>query len=394
MTDELERELRTALAEHIQEVPTGPVVERLAQVDYQPRTRPRVAWLPAWMPVWPAVSGGAAVLVAAAVVVAIVSLSSGTTAALAGWTAVPARVTKASSAAARKACGNIASKHVLAAESRGPFVAIVFVRSGATWQCITRGSRVIIRNQMTQFPQLSATVPAGKITQPSLAYGFEQQIFHTRTGPAALVSLIGAAGKRVTGIRFVLADRKRVSATVQDGWYEAWWPTTLVAGSAVKVEVTTQSGTRSSTIPARPLSAVGPLSAIGPLTHGDSVFAPVLKPTSPTARTIKRVHVAKHTKGCLTHQWLSRGNNLVIRQGPGRNFPPATNAAFPNGEQFSKGEHFHGLCTGSGWLFVSDNGKRPVGYVNQATATSHNAPTTTSPTPTTPTTLSRTTTTG
>lgn len=285
MTDLIEDELRAAFEHKAHELPAE-VTTRLNAFPYHPGAG-RLAR-------WPALATGLAAA-AAVVVIAIVSLSSGTTAAVAGWTAVPARVSGASLSAARKACGNVAGTQVLAAESRGPFVAIVFTRNGAPWQCITRGPRVLLK-QTTRYPaRLYATVPAGKITAPSIvqhAYGAvakrrlvalnktEGQLFRDRrhhrshfqrdvretakldkeiegikTGPKALISLTGTAGKGVIGVQFVLADGKTVSATVQDGWYEAWWPgsTKQAATYAVRAEVTTLSGTRSSKMAYGPL---------------------------------------------------------------------------------------------------------------------------------------------
>lgn len=313
----IDRAARAALEDEIDAAGRSP--RTTARRSSRTRVHSRIGRPRLLLERWPLLTAGLAAVVAA-VVVAIVSLSSGTPAAVAGWTAVPARVSETSSAVARKACGNIASTQVLAAESRGPFVAIVFARAGAPWQCITRGSRVLL-SQTTRYPaRLYAAVPAGKITVPSLvqhAYGtaakrriaelnraedrlfrdrthhhshferdvretarLEKQIAAAKTGPEALISLTGTTGKGVTGVRFVLADGKTVSATVQDGWYEAWWPgsTRAAATYAVRVEVTTSSGTQSSKM------------AYGPLIEGAgskrcaaaapcAVFAPtVLKP--------------------------------------------------------------------------------------------------------------------
>lgn len=278
MSDLIEDELRAAFEHKARELPAE-VNTRLNAFPYPQAGRRPVRWQ--------LLTTGLAAAVAV-VVVAVVSLSSGTTVALAGWTAVPARVSGASLAAAREACENVKSTQVLAAESRGPFVAIVFIRAAAPWQCITRGSRVLLK-QTTRYPaRLYSTVPAGKITTPSLvqhAYAasakrrivelnkaegrilrdrrhhrshFQRDVRETaklgreieavRTGPKALISLTGTAGKGVTGIQFVLADGQTVSATVQDGWYEAWWPgsSNEAATYAVGVKVTTLSGTRSS----------------------------------------------------------------------------------------------------------------------------------------------------
>lgn len=309
MNDLTERELHTAFDAKVGFV-SPEVTGRLTAFDYRPRKRSVsvVAKLGA------VASTGTAAIVAA--VIAIISLSSDTTAAFAGWTAVPAQVAGPALARALRACGDATDTRVLAAESRGPFVAIVFVRANAPWQCISRGPQVLLK-QTTRYPaRLYSTPPAGKITEPSQtnhAYepsarrriaelnAADERLFHDRmthhahsqqdirksskldneigaieTGPQALITLTGTAGRTVTAVRFVLADGKTVSATVQDGWYEAWWPGSSKRGGAqpVRVEVTTPSGTRSSPIAYGPFQRVGPkLCMVGARC---SVYAPTI----------------------------------------------------------------------------------------------------------------------
>jgi len=272
MSDVIEEQLREAFAARV-ETAAPRIVDRLSSVDFQPRrTRLRLFTKIA-------AAGG---LITAGGVTAVLALASGTPEAFAGWTATPARVSEPSLASARQTCGIAPSTPVLAAESRGPFVSIVFVRGNDPWQCITRGSTALMQ-ETTQYPaRLYQAVPAGKITAPSLAmqaYGgaakrriaaltraedllfrrneagaetakLDDQIEAVKTGPEALISLTGTAARDVTAVRFVLADGKTVSATVQGGWYEAWWPGSSKPGGAdaVRVEVTTHSGTRSAKI--------------------------------------------------------------------------------------------------------------------------------------------------
>ena len=50
----------------------------------------------------------------------------------------------------------------------------------------------------------------------------------------------GRTGAGVTAVTFDLSDGTSVRATVESGWYMAWWPG---AATATKAEVTTSSGT-------------------------------------------------------------------------------------------------------------------------------------------------------
>ena len=54
----------------------------------------------------------------------------------------------------------------------------------------------------------------------------------------------GRAGSRISAVEFEFADRSAVKATVQNGWYFAWWP-----GDAWPTTVTTTTGTKKTTSP-------------------------------------------------------------------------------------------------------------------------------------------------
>ncbi|HEX3618078.1 MAG TPA: hypothetical protein VHU61_16160 [Solirubrobacteraceae bacterium] len=300
--NQLEQDLRAAYAQK-----TGSISpERGARIrahDFHPRqSRLRR---------WPTI-GVSATAVAAGAAAAIVLVSAGPTPALAGWTATPASVSAGPLTQARKVCGDVPATGVLTSESRGPFVAIVFDREDAPWQCITRGSKELMR-QTTQYPaRLYETAPAGKITTPSLerqAYTasalrevsklnaaetrlihhwnaaqdrfqiskLDTEIGHVLTGPDALTAFTGRAGSGVTAVTFILASGQRVSAVVQNGWYEAWWPGSAVAGAAdaVKVSVRTVSGTRTSQMQYGPVLDLGHSKTCASR-GGCTVFAPTV----------------------------------------------------------------------------------------------------------------------
>ena len=289
MSDVTEPQLRAAFQAKVGVV-SPEVARRLGEFDYRARegrtfTGVRLGVL---------ASAGSAVI--GALIVVIVALSSGATSAFAGWTAVPARVSTAALTQARTVCGDVPSTSVLAAEDRGPFVAIVFDRGGAPWQCITRGARVLLK-QTTEFPaRLYTTTQADRISTPSLifeVYGHaakrklaglkdaEARLIHTpglrskhlaqfsaemsrlddkiaaiNTGPQSLIGVTGTAGPGVSEVKFIRTDRTIVSATVQHGWYEAWWPGSSTPGGAdaARVRITTKTGTRSSKIAYGPIA--------------------------------------------------------------------------------------------------------------------------------------------
>lgn len=270
MSDVIEQELREAFAARVETVAPR-IIDRLAARDLKPsRLRRRLF----------AKLGAAGGLIMAGGVVAVLTLASGTPAAFAGWTAVPSGVTAAALSTARQACGITSGMRVLAGESRGPFVSLVFVRRNDPWQCITRGSMALMKTT-TEYPaRLYEPLPADKITTPSLALqaytaaakrklavlelreqrlihkhdippisNLDNQIYAIKTGPDGLISVTGTAGKGVRAVRFVLADGTTVSATVQGGWYEAWWPGAKHgAANAARVELTTAAGTASTKV--------------------------------------------------------------------------------------------------------------------------------------------------
>ena len=272
MSDLIEQELHEAFSAQV-DVVAPRIVDRLSRVDFQPRPtrRRRLAKIGA-------VSG----LVTTGAVASGLVLGSGTPEAFAGWTAVPAGVSEASLVTARRACGIAPAAPVLAAESRGPFVAVVFIHRNNPWQCITRGNTALMKTTTVYPAGLYEPLPADKITTPSLAftaytasakrriaaltaaedrlfskheagpatYKIDNQIYAIKTGHDGLLSVTGTAGKGVKAVRFILADGEIVTATVQDGWYEAWWPGSAKPGGAkaLRVKLTTRAGARSTGI--------------------------------------------------------------------------------------------------------------------------------------------------
>jgi hypothetical protein len=260
------------------------VGERLRAFDYHPRRR-RV---PAF-----ATFGAVGATITAAIAAAVVLLLSGTPVAFAGWTATPTPPTAGALVAARAACGGMSAGDVLAAEARGPYTALTFTRDDKRWQCIVTGSHVVLKVS-TRYPtQAYASAPAGKVMLPVItqqAFGnatgririlnnrYQQvasdapdpqavkranellsEIAAAESGPDTLSAAVGIAGPGVRAVSFVLADGDRIHATVNNGWYVAWWPGATDPGGATtaRIAVTTASGTRSSVVPAPPKLDVG-----------------------------------------------------------------------------------------------------------------------------------------
>ena len=120
-------------------------------------------------------SAGASAL-AAVFVIAVVLLSSGTTAAFAGWTAAPSQPTARQLTVARAVCGNVPATALIAAEARGPYVAIAYTRDGRPWQCLTHRSTRLL-NRSTQYPP-------GEVIKPRAASIYLPSIHHAVVGAA------------------------------------------------------------------------------------------------------------------------------------------------------------------------------------------------------------------
>ena len=105
MTDALEQELRAALAERAAAMHADDASERLQRIDYDGGSRWRHR-IPSRLPPWPALGAAAAALVAG-IFTFIVLLSSGTTAAYAGWSAVPTTPSAPALAAAKASCKRV-----------------------------------------------------------------------------------------------------------------------------------------------------------------------------------------------------------------------------------------------------------------------------------------------
>ena len=206
MNQQFESDLRAVLRERAGTVP-GTAAARVARVDYRPRTR-RLR---------PPVALGATALAAAAAgaVALIVSLGAGTSSAFAGWTPTPTKAPPAQLAAAAAGCAGspTADAPLKLTDTRGPFTFSIYADSQSSATCIKGPSNTAVHASGSSSP---VRVPDDRILLTPAHVGSYQ-------GPA--FSLIdGRTGAGVSGVTLILADGTTVQATVDNGWYLAWWP--------------------------------------------------------------------------------------------------------------------------------------------------------------------------
>jgi hypothetical protein len=246
MTEQLESQLRQALAERAADVPRD-AGDRLRQVDYRPRTRN----------VRPPVAAGVLVAAGAAVAtVALVGLGTNTQEAFAGWSPTPTQPQRGQLAAAEAACQNqsITSRGVrpvgatalpknapppttidpgalkpALTDTRGPFTFVILAGDHGSESCITGPS---FTSRSVTATSGSTSVPAGKVVLSSTHLTTQEN--------QAFTFAEGHTGSDVSGVTLVLDGSTKVKASVANGWFVAWWPGSHNVTSAL---VTTPSGT-------------------------------------------------------------------------------------------------------------------------------------------------------
>jgi hypothetical protein len=256
MDSQLEHELRLALAARAAELPSD-ASSRLLAADYRPRSglqRPVLA------------AGGAATVAGALVTVLLVGLGTGTPRAFAGWSATPtahggnqarkaqeaclsrlptsARIEHAQETASgphkpwRIAPITAGSWHVVVVDTRGPYTMILFeaAHGAAELSCFS--------GRDPKLPSLGGSfgahspprVPAGHVSLVSSG----STTTPPNEGSQHFSQLVGRTGPGVTGVTLRLRDGTRVTASLANGWFVAWWPGTQ-RGTAT--EVRTSRGT-------------------------------------------------------------------------------------------------------------------------------------------------------
>ena len=244
MTEQLESELREALAARADELPAG-AADRLRRRDYRQRTR-RVGP--------PVAVGALSAAVAAAVGVGLVALGPDTSSAFAGWTARPTRVPAANVTRSERLCRarlaaappkstrrgspapSVRRLTAVLADTRGPFTFVILAGRSATASCISGPS----------FTELSVNASPERVTASAGRAIVTAAPKLLPAGGHAYSFAQGVTGAGVTGVTLVLDDRTRVVASLGHGRFVAWWPGLRDAATA---DVTTATGTSSQRVP-------------------------------------------------------------------------------------------------------------------------------------------------
>jgi hypothetical protein len=235
-TTELEHALAGALRRHAHDV-SSETIARLTQIDYKPRSR-RIR-----RPI--AFGALAATAGTAATVISIVGLGAGTSTAFAGWTPTPTPASGNDTAAAIAQCKSglksppgppsgpkppsMTNLQLVLRDTRGPFTFIILAGANATLSCVTG----------PQFASISGSAGSGVNTVPAGKVMLTVDHRTTRDGRAYSLAE-GHVGRDVTGATLELSDGSRVTASISNGWFAAWWPGSSSATAAL---VTTPSGT-------------------------------------------------------------------------------------------------------------------------------------------------------
>jgi hypothetical protein len=268
MVDQLERELRSALAQRADEVPRD-AGQRVRGHEYRPRSRSVRS---------PVAAGALAVAAAAAVAVFVVGLGTGTPEAFAGWSATPTHAPEHQVSSAESGClQRLASEPTppnapagapqplstaglspVLTDTRGPFTFVIFASDSASASCITGPSFTSLNRAGSS---QSIVTPAGQIQL--------SQASNTARSGAAYSFAEGRTGAGVTGVTLLLADGTHIQATAENGWFVAWWPG---ASAVTDAQVATAQGTTTQHINAAspPPCAAGATCSSGSSAAGSS----------------------------------------------------------------------------------------------------------------------------
>ncbi len=234
----------------------GVELERAAR---RPRAGRRAA-------IWAAI-GASGATVAAGIVVVVLLLSSGAGVAYAGWSPTPTTATPADVAPALTMCDRAAGLNLLPTshltppaisrepsikpiylkpvltEVRDKYVAVIARANGAVYVCID-GDRGNLGRGESRYSVPAAALP-GRISSGLVirtgghVFVDGREVHGLATGNHAF----GRAGRGVSAVKFTFTNKPTVTATVQHGWYFAWWPW---ASTPTSVQVTTTTGTTTS----------------------------------------------------------------------------------------------------------------------------------------------------
>ncbi len=238
MRDHLESQLRAVLHDEAARVPSSST-DRLTRLHYHPRAsrlRPPVA-----------VGALAGAVGTAGAVVAVISLGAGASNAFAGWTATPTIPSPQQLAAAGQDCQQrspIAGLPLKLTDTRGPFTFSVYADSTSSAICISGPSFTSVSGSISTAP---AGIPDGSVQLSSS--------HQTNRDGQGYSFADGHTGAGVSAVALTLDDGAAVQATVDNGWFVAWWPGAHVVKSA---QITTPSGVKTQTFDSRHESPCGP----------------------------------------------------------------------------------------------------------------------------------------
>lgn len=237
MTDRFEDDLRDALRGRAAQLPAD-ASTRVRQIAYRPRSPHARAAI--------ALGSTGAAAGAAAIALFTVGLGASTQKALADWSATPTAPRSGQVQAAEAACTQLrpypgepalAGLTPKVADTRGPFTLLVYVDGRSHQDCIV-GPTGHAAEQTEDGREEVA--PANGIVFCDKGEGGSGVEGHRTT------FVTGQAGADVTAVTLVLEDGTRVTATIANGWFAAWWPGTEEATAA---QVTTTSGTTTEPLP-------------------------------------------------------------------------------------------------------------------------------------------------
>lgn len=223
----MENELRATLHRHAAAVPDD-AIDRITALDYHPRTRRLIR-----RPVAVGLSGIAALAAAGGAALALLGSAAP---AFAGWSPTPTAPATGELAAATARCRTSMPDSGLPlklSDTRGPYTFEVFATDRTRDTCLT--GRSVLHTD-----GISAAAP---VTAPADQLMLEGDHATIDEGGAYSIAE-GRAGAGVTGATFTLDDGSRVQATVQNGWFVAWWPSAHTVRSAT---LTSTGGTRTQT---------------------------------------------------------------------------------------------------------------------------------------------------
>jgi hypothetical protein len=252
MTNELETQLRAALAERARSVPAH-AEAKLRQIDYRPRAgalQPRVA-----------LATGAGLAATGGAVVALVGLGAGTSPAFAGWTATPTPPANGQTTDAQEHCvsqltgapgarSNIPTSgwRPVLTDTRGPFTLMILHSGAASATCFdgpsfttvaannaqgsSGGAEHVLSGSSTGTGAQGSTSVMGLGGNGSGPIGGATQSHLVVSGGQPYTFVQGQVVTGVTDVTLARSDGSDVQATVADGSFAAWWPGGADATSA------------------------------------------------------------------------------------------------------------------------------------------------------------------